>query len=168
MMACELDFALSTVASLKAERLRAYTSGAVLGTMIATPLVALLRQSLYFGWVGCTGLGEKTIMFPDGAPTGCDPDSTEYQITFQGTKACNRLEPNCHRHDGCGRSAHGSRKRVAHARYHAHALVRVCVRFAALLRRPHILRVLFTSHLSYTSHSQSHPLTLRPLTLCPL
>ena len=39
-----------TIASLKAARLRAYTSGAVLGTMIATPLVALLRQTLYFGY----------------------------------------------------------------------------------------------------------------------
>ena len=76
-----------TIASLKAARLRAYTSGAVLGTMIATPLVALVRQTLYFSYVGCTAYGEKTAMFPDGVPIGCSQDSNEFQLTFQGTKA---------------------------------------------------------------------------------
>ena len=55
--------------------------------MIATPLVAIVRQNLYFGYVGCTGYGEKTAMFPDGVPTGCSQDSQEFQITFQATKA---------------------------------------------------------------------------------
>lgn len=76
-----------TIASLKAAKLRAYTSGAVLGAMVATPLVAIIRQSLYFDYVGCTGVGAKSAMFPDGMPSGCDPDSQEFQLVFQGTKA---------------------------------------------------------------------------------
>jgi len=80
-----------TIASLRSKKIRAYTAGAVLGTQIAIPLMSLLRQQLYFnsGFVGCTGLGTKTAMFPDGEPTGCPGgfDSLEFQITFQGTKS---------------------------------------------------------------------------------
>lgn len=31
-------------------------------------------------------VGEKTPLFPDGVPTGCDHDSTAFQLTFQLTK----------------------------------------------------------------------------------
>jgi len=75
-----------TIASLRAARLRAYTSGAVLGIMLAGPLVALVRNQLYFGPVGCTGYGEKTPLFPDGEYIGCDHGSTAFQLTYQGTK----------------------------------------------------------------------------------
>ena len=54
---------------------------------IATPLTNFMRTMLYNNWVGCTGYGEKTAMFPDGVPTGCSQDSQEFQITFQATKA---------------------------------------------------------------------------------
>lgn len=75
-----------TIASLRAKRLRAYTAGAVLGTMIATPLVAVIRTQLYFGPVGCTGYGTKTVEFPEGMPIGCDHESTAFQVTYQLTK----------------------------------------------------------------------------------
>uniref|UniRef100_A0A7S2BBN9 Uncharacterized protein n=1 Tax=Haptolina brevifila TaxID=156173 RepID=A0A7S2BBN9_9EUKA len=76
-----------TIASLRGRKLMAYSSGAVLGMMVATPLVALMRESLYFGTVGCTAYGEKTEIFPEGEPVGCDHDSQAFQGTFQGSKA---------------------------------------------------------------------------------
>jgi len=76
-----------TIASLRSRKIRAYAAGAVLGTMVATPLVELIRQHLYFGTVGCTGIGEKTAIFPEGEPIGCDHTSQKFQLTFQLTKA---------------------------------------------------------------------------------
>ena len=61
-------------------------TGAVLGVLIATPLTKFMRTMLYENWVECTGYGEKTPVFPDGKPLGCDLNSVEFQVSFQLSK----------------------------------------------------------------------------------
>ena len=75
--------------SLKNREARAYTRGAVLGVMVATPALEVIRNQLFFGPIGCTHYGEKSQIFPEGIPVGgpmCTPLSDEFQYVYQGTK----------------------------------------------------------------------------------
>lgn len=75
-----------TFTAIKSQKARAISQGAVLGVLIATPLTNFMRTMLYNNWVGCTGYGAKSTVFPDGEPQGCDLNSVEFQVSFQLSK----------------------------------------------------------------------------------
>jgi hypothetical protein len=58
--------------------------GVLLGYQLSSPLIALVRDTLYREWAGCTGFGARTERHPSGEPQGCDASSGPFLAAFYG------------------------------------------------------------------------------------
>ena len=61
-------------ATLKNSQGLAVMQGMLVGNLVATPLLAVIGNSLYSGVAGCTGVGDPTKDFPQGQPSDCTSD----------------------------------------------------------------------------------------------
>ena len=61
-------------ATLKNKSGRLVMQGMLVGNLVATPLLAVVGNSLYQGVAGCKGFGDPTSDFPKGKPDQCDSD----------------------------------------------------------------------------------------------
>jgi len=73
-----------TYSSVKSPGVAARASGFAMGNLLAKPIIDFVVDLLYQGPIGCNGpIGDKSIFFPNGEPTGCDQESVEFQLVYQ-------------------------------------------------------------------------------------
>jgi len=65
--------------AMKNETIAVLTQDAVLGYLLAHPLIALLRDLLFRQSAGCDGYGAREERFPDGIPLECDITSSAFR-----------------------------------------------------------------------------------------
>lgn len=86
------------LATLKSPNTRKVMNGMLTGYLISEPILAFVSDVLYSTVAECSSVGEKTIQFPKGKPTGCESETLFFvcyyfykAMTWMVTLKCGKL-----------------------------------------------------------------------------